>query len=235
MFMEKFHSLINWLLPSMCILCANPAQNNDYFCEGCYKDLPILPHKCEQCARFLRHEGLKCGDCLNHPPAFSQTHALFPYQFPVNQLITRLKFQHKLIYAKAFGEAMAERVKNSWYVDKTLPDLIIPIPLHEQRLRERGFNQALEIARPLAQRLKIELDYQGVKRDKSTLQQSSLARKMREGNTRHAFSASRDYQGLTIALLDDVVTTGFTVRECAKVLREHGAQKVEVWCCARNG
>ena len=91
-----------------------------------------------------------CGACLKNPPPFDLTHALFPYQPPIMQLIIALKFQHQLSYAQALGEWLTQAIQQGWYRHQPLPDLIIPVPLHPRRLRERGFNQALEIARPIA-------------------------------------------------------------------------------------
>lgn len=130
---------------------------------------------------------------------------------------------------------MTDAIKNHWYADQPLPDLIIPIPLHSQRLHERGFNQALEIARPIAKNLAIPIDYQGIKRIKHTLAQSGLSAKARKQNISQAFAAFRDYSGLSIAVIDDVVTTSHTMMEFCRVLKNQGAAHITVWCCARNG
>lgn len=235
---KHIHRMFNWLLPRCCVLCGYSGLNSHSFCDQCQIDLPILPHHCQQCAQFLPSsaaDSLKCGSCLSLPPDFNLTYTLFPYKPPINHLITRLKFQQQLIYARALGELMTERIKTTWYRDRPLPDLIIPVPLHTGRLAERGFNQALEIARPIARALLIPLDYQGVKRIKPTLAQSGLSAEARKHNISQAFSLTGNYQGLTLALIDDVVTTGYTVRECSRLLKKNGAVHIDVWCCARNG
>lgn len=130
---------------------------------------------------------------------------------------------------------MTHEIETDWYADKSLPDLIIPIPLHPNRLRERGFNQALEIARPISRKLAIPIDYQGVKRTRHTLAQSGLSAEERKQNISQAFSAFSDYSNLSIAVMDDVITTGHTVMECCRILKMHGAAHITVWCCARNG
>lgn len=234
----RIHSIIDWILPSLCILCGYLTRNAYTICEACQRELPILPHSCQQCAQFLRFspsQPLICGYCQKDKPAFDLTHALFPYEPPISQFITRLKFQGKLQYAKTLSELMTLRIQTTWYNNKPLPDLIIPIPLHKERLQQRGFNQTTEIARPIARALKIPIDNQLVKRIKPTLAQSGLTRDARVKNIAHAFAINKDLSGKTIALLDDVITTGNTVRECAKLLKKHGATRIDVWCLARNG
>lgn len=119
--------------------------------------------------------------------------------------------------------------------NNSMPDLIIPIPLHTSRLRQRGFNQALEIARPISKKLNIPIDTQGICRTKATVAQSSLPAKLRRQNIRQAFTSNRRFDGLKIALLDDVVTTGHTVEECSQLLKQQGAQEIDIWCVARRG
>lgn len=197
--------------------------------------MPILPHSCPQCAQILPATSLEtpCGQCLLNPPPFSATHACFAYEPPIIQLIIKLKFQHQLSYAQALGEMLIQALP-TWYAYKPLPDLIIPIPLHPRRLCERGFNQALEIAKPIAKTRGLTLDYQGVQRIKPTVAQSGLSAAERKRNIAHAFAVRRDYTGLTIAVIDDVITTGHTVRECCRVLKQSGAARIDVWCCARR-
>lgn len=222
----------------MCILCGYTTSSICLVCHHCQQDLPILPHSCRQCAQFLRFidtSQLKCGACLSKPPPFDLTHALFPYEFPVDSLITRLKFQQQILYAKTLGALMADRIKTVWYRIQPLPDLMIPIPLHPKRLAERGFNQSLEIARQVAKRTGLPLDYQGIKRIRPTLAQSGLSAGARKRNITQSFSVSGNYHGLNIALIDDVVTTGSTILECSRMLKKSGAASIHVWCCARNG
>jgi ComF family protein len=160
---------------------------------------------------------------------------LFPYVTPVIELIIRLKFQRQLSHAQAFGELMCRAISTNWYVHKPLPELIIPVPLHRQRLRERGFNQALEIARPIAKTLAIPVDITGIRRIRDTRAQSGLPAARRKDNIAHAFAAEREYHGSHIAILDDVITTGYTIRELSKELKSRGASRIDIWCCARRG
>lgn len=237
-FWHPLKRIYDWLLPASCILCGYSTPSFCNICDKCQQDLPILPHCCPQCAQFLHpvaSPSLKCGTCLTHPPAFEQTHALFPYIPPVIQLIIQLKFQYKLSHAQAFGGLLTQKIQRTWYAGKSYPDLIIPVPLHYRRLRERGFNQAVEIARPISRLLKIPVDIHGVKRIKPTLAQSGLSAADRQRNVENAFQVNRDYASLSVAVLDDVITTGHTIMEVSRLLKQNGAKRIDVWCCARRG
>lgn len=150
-------------------------------------------------------------------------------------MIKQLKFKQRFYYAKTFADLFQARIQNDWYRNAALPDLILPMPLHTQRLCERGFNQAVEIARPIAKKFNLLLDTRGVVRHKATAAQSGLDAQHRKENIANAFTVQRDYSGLSVALLDDVVTTGSTVTELCQTLKISGARKIEVWCCARRG
>lgn len=222
----------NKLLPFTCILCRE--RSTTYFCHYCQKDLPILSHHCPKCAEILPFSASTCGACLTNPPPFDCTYALFPYEKPIIKLIIALKFQHKLNYANVLAHCLITKINHSWYPNNPLPDVIIPVPLHPLRLRERGFNQALEIAKPVAKALRLPLDTKGLLRTKHTTPQSHLSAKARIQNMKNAFTTSRDYNGLTIALIDDVVTTGHTVNACSHALKMSGAKSIHIWCCARR-
>ena len=207
-------------------------------CTECQQDLPILPHGCQRCAIFLpasQNSDLTCADCLSQAPPFNVLHALYPYQPPITELIIKLKFKHELSYAKALGGLLVQKIQTDWYAHKPLPDVIIPVPLHSRRLQERGFNQALEMARPLAKALNLPIDRHHTQRIKHTAAQSKLPATQRKNNMTGAFIATKDYTGVTIAVIDDVVTTGNTIREFCSVLNKHGAKSIDVWCCARRG
>lgn len=220
------------LLPRLCVLCGSASHTARNCCEPCQLALPILSHHCQQCAHILP-VGDRCPTCQHNPPPFRQTYALAPYQAPIIHLITRLKFQHQLSHAQLLGDLLTSRIQQDWYLNHPLPDLIIPIPLHPQRLKARGFNQALEIARPIHKALTIPLDLSGSKRIKATAAQSSLTARERGQNMANAFHADRDYTGLHIAVLDDVITTGHTMRAFCQTLKQAGATYIDVWCCAR--
>jgi len=231
---HKIQNLIKtWVLPFTCIFCRNLSDHKQDLCSACLEDLPIITQSCPRCANKT-HSGLLCGNCLKNPPPFSSAYALFAYEQPVTTMILNLKFKQQLAYGRILGELLAEKIKADWYRSKSLPDLIMPVPLHEQRLQERGFNQALELARPLAAALHLNIDTRAVRRIKNTPAQMKLAAASRQSNMKNAFIVDKQLNGKTIAVLDDVMTTGSTVRELSRVLLQQGKAKgVEVWCCAR--
>jgi ComF family protein len=229
---------LNHLLPATCVLCGYTATNN--LCQACQRSLPILSQHCPRCAKFLTFQQtqsipLLCGACQQHPPPFDHTFALFPYEFPIIQLITALKFQQKLSHGNALSKQFITNIEQLWYLNKPLPDLILPVPLHPKRLQERGFNQALEIAKPIARYFDLPIDTKGLQRTYHTAAQSGLSAEERKRNVLHAFTATRRFDGLTIALIDDVVTTGQTVIACCEKLKSNGAKSIHVWCAARRG
>ncbi len=172
-----------------------------------------------------------CGNCLNHPPPFLETRALFHYQHEISYLLTALKFNHQLAIARTMGHLMADHLINHL---NTFPDYVIPMPLHPSRLRERGFNQALELARPLAKQLKIPLEIKACQRIRSTAAQTSINRCQRAENVKNAFLIDPAFSANYVAILDDVVTTGHTVSALAEALVQYNVKRVDVWCCART-
>jgi ComF family protein len=224
---------IRCFFPHTCVLCGYPAKRTQDLCQPCLDDLPILAHSCPRCANnFTASLELLCGSCLKENPPFDYTHALFSYESPISNLITELKFQHNLVNAKVLGELMAEAIENKWYQHKSLPDIIIPMPLHNTRLKERGFNQALEIARPIAKRLHLPLDLTS-KRIKFTQAQTTLQVKARAKNMKNAFYIDPSFTYQHVAILDDVITTGQTVTALSKALKQAGVHKIDIWCCAK--
>jgi len=242
--LEKFTAIIKkaqqlihpWILPFTCILCGGRSDREQDLCSACYYDLPIITQSCQLCANIILTQhgyNYHCGNCLKHPPPFASTHALFTYEEPIISLLVSLKFHHHLAVARVLGELMAEKIVRHWYASKPLPDLIMPVPLHLERLRERGFNQALEITRPITAKLNLQLDYRSAQRIKNTPAQMKLRAETRQANIKNAFRISGDFRGKRIAIIDDVMTTGATAAEFSKALLEHGVESVEVWCCAR--
>lgn len=228
-------SLIHILLPRACLVCRTTTRMRHHLCEACANELPILSHSCRKCAQFLRgseRHHLICGMCLANPPPYDKVYALFPYQPPVPRLVAGLKFEEQLSHAHFFSYQLVYKINHLWYRDHSLPSLIIPMPLHTTRLRERGFNQAVEIAHPIGKALKIPLDH-AVSRQKATLPQTTLTAKRRKRNVSKAFASTRRYDGLHVAIVDDVMTTGQTVTALARLIRRLGAKQVDVWCCAR--
>ncbi len=222
------------LLQHTCPLCKEPCRQR--ICSACYKLLPRIQQQCFQCGLPLEmadttNNTLRCGQCLKSPPAFDLCISPYHYALPINQFITQLKFRQQLYYAPVLAELLMAKIEQH---DESLPECIIPVPLHKKRLRERGFNQALEIARPIAKHYGIKLDTHCCSRTVSTLPQMEQNKKTRKKNIRNAFSVADTFNYKDIAIVDDVMTTGHTLNELARVLLAHGAKRIQVWAVARS-
>lgn len=212
--------------PGSCLLCGADAGGT-LICADCADDLAPAPAPaCPQCGEATTH-GERCGACLTRPPHFAATVAPFRYEFPVDRVVQALKYGHQLTVAPWIAACLAERLDAGEY------DLIVPLPLHPARLRERGFNQSQEIARHLGRRLGLPVDAASLIRRRPTPPQAGLTQKERHANVRGAFECWTDLAGRRALLVDDVMTTGATADECARVLRLHGATSVTVAVAAR--
>lgn len=169
-----------------------------------------------------------CGNCLNNPPAFDRTLALYAYAPPVDYMIQQLKFAGRLYLAPVLGRLLARHAAS-----RVSPECIMPVPLHASRIRERGFNQAMELARPVGRALRIPIDTRTCHRNRATPAQSGMSRQGRQTNIRDAFKIRRPVPATHIALIDDVMTTGSTVNELARALKTNGAREVSVIVVAR--
>ncbi len=220
-------TLADTLLPQECLLCGALA-GSQALCAACHADLPALPHPgCPQCARPTP-QGEHCGACLKRPPAFDASHVAWRYAFPVDRLIQGLKYNGRLALAEVFADALAAALPVDFSAD-----LLLPVPLHPHKLGQRGFNQAHEIAQLLAARCDLPLASDVVVRQRATVSQTTLPWPKRAANIRNAFLCRRDLQGLRVAILDDVLTSGATAHELAKTLKLHGAAHVSVLAVAR--
>lgn len=213
---------------SQCVLCGAATREGAMLCSPCYSDLPAMAVCCRCCATPMAVAGL-CGRCQRHPPPYHHVHAAFSYGAPVDFLIHRMKFNQRLGHARLLGELMAESLLR----EQDIPGVIIPVPLHRGRLRQRGYNQALELARPVARALGVEIDAHACVRTRATPSQVSLDAALRRRNVRGAFDLVRTPAYRHVAVVDDVMTTGSTVAEIARLLRRAGTERVDVWVCAR--
>ncbi len=208
-----------------CLLCGEES-GPELLCAACAAELPALAEHCPQCA-LPSPAGEVCGSCFNRPPHYDRTLALWRYEFPCDRLVQALKYRARLALAGFFARSLASR---------PLPevDLIVPMPLHPKRLAERGFNQALEIARGLARRLGRPIEPRGALRVKDTPPQTRLPYEERAKNVRGAFLCKLDLSGASVAVVDDVMTTGATLNELARALKRAGATRVENFVIART-
>ena len=219
------------LLPPHCLLCGHRGASQRDLCEACEAEIVRNRICCPRCALPLETPAPLCGECLERPPPFTAAVAPFVYAHPLDMLTTRLKFGRSLAAGRVLGELWIDALRD---VQPALPHALVPVPLHADRLRERGYNQALELARPLAQALRIPLRDDLLERVRATSAQSNLDATERRKNLRGAFSVAPDAAlPEHVGVVDDVMTTGATLRECARTLLRAGVERVDVWALAR--
>ena len=219
-----------------CLLCDEPAEQAYPLCVPCEQELPWLQEHCIQCALPLPITGMACADCSRRPPPFEQVVAPFHYGFPVDTLISRFKHRSQWPMGRLLALLLAQALQHRYAEGQARPDVLLPVPLARRRLRQRGFNQAGMLARWLAKPLKVPVDEQVLIRQRDTPAQQTLDAKARRRNLRHAFALLPDValEGRHVAIVDDVLTTGATVRTLAGLLRKAGARRVDVYCLART-
>ncbi len=212
-------------LPQPCQLCGADSAPQP-ICAACLEDLPWLARgRWVVCAVTLAR-GRVWGACLEQAPRFDKVEAVFAYRYPVDSLIRTYKYRGRLALARVLAELLAREVARD-------VDVIVPTPLAPRRLAERGFNQALEIARVVAQETGIALIPDACRKTADTPPQASLPWKERARNVRRTFVCDVDFDGERVAVVDDVLTTGATLNELARVLRKAGAGSVRGWVIAR--
>ena len=225
-FLNHCLRIVRGALPQCCLLCGaedSPAP----LCAACDAALPRLPTtRCRTCALPVSRAAV-CGACLARPPRFDRVSAVFAYRFPLDALVQALKYGANLAVAGVLGETLARAVAAERV------DVIVPMPLSVQRLRARGFNQAHEIARSVARATGIPVAAEACRRVIDTAAQATLPWKERARNVRGAFVCDADLSGRSVAVVDDVMTTGATLDELAKSLKRAGAVEVRGWVVAR--
>lgn len=223
----------NICLPPVCALCSEAALAHLALCNHCHKHLEFLENSCKRCALPLPSScqtGV-CGRCICHPPEFDLCISLFPYEGTIRSLVLGLKFNKQLRNARLLGQLLADHITMRQHA---LPDCLVPVPLSRQRIRERSYNQSLELARPLQKHLHIPINLQLVRRVRHTPPQSQLKFAQRAGNLHQAFAPGKGCIPEHVAIIDDVVTSGATANAIARVLKDGGAKTVEVWSIARS-
>jgi ComF family protein len=218
------------LLPPSCLVCGAPGAGTRDLCRACTDELPWLEAACARCALPLPVAAAACGECLRTPPPFAGARAALRYAAPVDRLLPHLKFHAGL----AQGRLLAQLLLQAWPQWPDPVDLLLPLPLHRSRLGQRGYNQALELARPLARAWQRPLAPDALRRVRATAAQSELDAAQRRRNVRGAFAADAALvAGRRVLLIDDVITTGATLREAAATLLAAGAAEVRVLAAAR--
>jgi len=222
---EVYSTLLDYLLPELCPLCRAPSKNG--YCDYCCNEFCIVPDPCPTCGLARPVDRCPRKDAIWH---IDRVLAPLTYAQPAISQIHALKFASGRNLGRALGLILAGYLESRFDIDV---DALIPIPLHTRRLRDRGYNQALEIARPVAASLRLPLRIAGVRRIVATKPLAELDADSRRRNIAGAFSVTRNVDGLRIAVIDDVVTTGATANALAAELLEAGAERVEAWAVAR--
>jgi ComF family protein len=221
------------LWPSRCIACGDQGeywqQQALDLCAPCLRQLPWLENACRHCAEPICEHSV-CGRCLKDPPAIQGCWVPLRYEAPVSHWLTHYKYRAQFKYGRLLSQLLARTLIED---QAALPQLIIPVPLHRQKLAQRGFNQALMIAKDLGRQLKVPVSSQHLIRTRQATAQAGLDLKSRQRNLRQAF-ATQGRLPQHVALVDDVITTASTIRTCARQLQRAGVKQVDVWALART-
>lgn len=230
--------LADVVFPPQCMACGTVLREKKLsFCPDCFSQIEFIRSPlCSLCGQPFSEPGESdhiCGACLLATPAFSVARALGQYERVLMDVIHRFKYGRKISLGERLGEFMADHS----YPSLAMADysLIMPVPLHPRKLRQRGFNQAMILAREISRRFSLNLDFLSLQRNVFTEPQVGLGKDMRESNIREAFQVADAgrINGEKIILVDDVYTTGSTVKECARILMKNKAEKVAVLTLAR--
>ena len=224
-------AVLQRLLPERCELCLEAAQGP--ICDDCRAGLPWNHVACPLCARpQAAGGGHLCGACAATPPPYDSGWSAFRYAPPIDRAVHDLKYHARFRSGRWLGQEMAQALRRR---AEPLPQLLLPVPLHNARLRGRGYNQALELARTLGRELRIEVAARGARRLRPTEDQIGKSAVERRRNVKGAFTVDEALvRGRHLALIDDVMTTGSTLAELARVCRKAGAARIEVWTAART-
>lgn len=223
---QQFRQLYRKVFPIPCLLCGL-ATDDQALCESCIAELPVIQQCCIRCAIPLANAQI-CGQCLKKPPIQDISLSLYRYEQAIPRMMSALKYHRQIQLAEMCAHEFI-----SYHTLASLPDVLLPIPLHPSRLRQRGYNQSLLFADTLAKLLKIPCRPELLKRIKKTATQTQLNAKQRHKNMRQAFEYSSSFVPQHVAIIDDVMTSGATTHEAARVLKRAGVETIEVWTIAR--
>jgi ComF family protein len=234
--MDLVQKLLSHLFPSRCILChqtikEHAVNNHVELCANCYKTQPFNSTCCVRCALPLAEDTVEntlCGRCIRKLPEFDYAHSLFRYEDDIIRLVHQLKFSEKITYARSIGEILQSKLNPA-----DMPECLLPVPLHASRLRQRGFNQSIEISRIISKKLELPIEYNAVVRQRSTSSQTGLNAQQRRKNIKGAFSLCCKINYKHVLIIDDVMTTGSTVNELARLLKRNNVERVGVLSIAR--
>ncbi len=220
--------------PTHCLVClqkVDTAWPVDHLCQGCFDDLPWNTPACLTCAEPLPTAQPYCAHCLTQKNLQQFSYILFHYTSPISDWIHAAKFQKSFLHCRLLGQlvshALAKQRTTPW------PQSLIPMPLHVRRLRQRGYNQTLEIARTICKNFKMPMEIKSLQRHRYSKPQRELRLKERHSNVQESFSLKNALPSAHLALFDDVSTTGSTLKAAAKALLKTGPLQLEYWCIAK--
>lgn len=235
---ETLAGTLDILFPRACLACGKTLfkQESGCFCEDCYLRIAFVTAPlCPQCGIPFIGAGAShsCGDCIKEAPPFAMARAMAKYDGDIAAAITAFKYGKNI----NIGAALADMFAAHRFADAELTafDLVIPVPLHKNRLRQRGFNQSLALAKAFAKKHRLQLDFSSLIRSINTLPQTGLTKKLREENIKGAFILRdvKKIQNKSVIIVDDVYTTGSTIKECSRVIQKGGAKTVIALTAAR--
>ena len=230
--------LTNIPLNIRCLLCKGQSSIHFPLCPNCLDCLPVPDACCPMCGIPMPDSSATlCARCMQKPPPFDCCLSAFAYTYPVNHIIQRIKYNHRIELIKPVTPFLTDILLDH-YLDRPWPEIIVPTPLHKKRIRSRGFNQSLLLAKAIHQALPVnsrcQLADRFVYKHRNTAPQQSLPAKARRKNIKGAFCVKSDMNVRHVAIVDDVVTTAETVSELSRELKKRGVQQVDVWCLART-
>lgn len=222
----------NWLLPPTCSACQSTISDLDYpFCNNCYTTLPFQRYGCGKCGQVFAANQDYCGRCISKPPPFDECFCPYQYASPISEQIRDFKYHQRPELARPLAQILAREILAN---QLDLPDLLVPVPMHLSRLANRGYNQSVRLAQELGRILDIEANHKLLIKKHKTTPQAKLTLKQRSTNLKGSFSIKRSIQASRVAIIDDVVTTGATAAEIAKILKRNGVDYVQVWGIAHT-
>ncbi len=214
--------------PQLCLDCGMTLPSGSGFCRSCQADFHYVSNPCRLCGLSNVSSGPVCPACLHRPPRWDHMLAPLVYTGSTRQLLQRLKYQQQSEVAAALAELLAGSFS------QRPVQALLPVPMHYSRLIERGFNHADEIATQLARRLRIPVDRNLVQRRRATLPQSGLTPAQRQRNLQAAFTCTAQPAYRSVAIVDDIITSGSTMQVISQCLRRAGVDHIEVWSLART-
>lgn len=227
--------IIKQLLPQTCRLCLHISQNNTALCDHCTNDLQLNTHACETCARPMPEGQVQCGICQKSNNTLSSCTAPFIYEGGIKHLLHELKFKHQLALSQLLADLLYQHLQANGFFDKHTITHLLPVPSHPNRLRYRGFNQAQELCKALSAKLHLPILSHHIEKERDTAPQTELSAGQRASNLKQAFRLKKALpENASIVIVDDIITTGTTIKEVHSCLRQHDQRPAHAWAIAKT-